>query len=64
MSKKKTKFPELRDMQSATGRENSIKLNIYTTTPSTTVTIDVIADENLQHDLRAAVDEVLKFHGY
>ncbi|WP_256013143.1 hypothetical protein [Desertivirga xinjiangensis] len=62
--KNKTKFPADRELQSEIGKQNEIRTSVYSSTALTTLSINISADDNLAHDLRAAVDDVLKFHGH
>lgn len=63
MAKKKNKFPEARDFQSAVVKENRLETYVYVSDPGVTFALKGGFPENVISDLKHAIDEVLKYHG-
>lgn len=64
MATKKNKFAADRAMQSKLSELNRIKTDVYMTNPKTVITVQDDLPANVVTDLRHAIDEVLKYHGY
>lgn len=63
-AKKKPKFPATREKKSELSKSNGVAMSIFSTIPRTEITIKAELSETCQNDLRAAIDEVLSYHGY
>lgn len=64
MAKKKSKYPADREMQSESFKNNRIEVSVYKTSPQMEIKIKEGLNEDVQNDIKSAIDEILKFHGH
>jgi len=57
-----TKFELDREKESQAFLDGKVSTKVYTTVPQINILIDGLYDEFILHDIRNAVDQVLKFH--